>query len=212
MPKLGALALISIVTTCTMSAPTIGLTAEPGLFNADGYRAQRYRRPVPEQPPAGRRIETEALRDLIGTGRPVLVDVLAIAMRPEAAEFGIVFLPSEVRYNIPGSHWLPNVGHGSLDARMERYFTAHLHRITGGNRNRPLVFYCVTDCWMSWNAVKRAHALGYSKLFWYPEGTDGWAESGLPLAPAQPESLSPGALGAEIGGDEPLLQPDAPFP
>ena len=34
---------------------------------------------------------------------------------------------------------------------------------------------------MSWNAAKRALALGYRRVLWYPEGTDGWARQGLPL-------------------------------
>ena len=39
---------------------------------------------------------------------------------------------------------------------------------------------------MSWNAAKRAISYGYSNVHWYPEGTDGWAEAGLPLAGAEP--------------------------
>jgi len=43
------------------------------------------------------------------------------------------------------------------------------------------VFYCLASCWMSWNAAKRALELGYTNVAWYPEGTDGWADQGLPL-------------------------------
>jgi rhodanese-related sulfurtransferase len=39
---------------------------------------------------------------------------------------------------------------------------------------------------MSWNAAKRALTLGYSDVIWYPDGTDGWTEADLPLAPATP--------------------------
>jgi PQQ-dependent catabolism-associated CXXCW motif protein len=42
------------------------------------------------------------------------------------------------------------------------------------------------ECWMSWNAAKRAVALGYARVHWYPDGTDGWAAAGLPLAEARP--------------------------
>jgi PQQ-dependent catabolism-associated CXXCW motif protein len=42
----------------------------------------------------------------------------------------------------------------------------------------------MADCWMSWNAAKRALELGHKAVVWYPEGTDGWSEAGLPLAPA----------------------------
>jgi rhodanese-related sulfurtransferase len=40
---------------------------------------------------------------------------------------------------------------------------------------------------MSWNAAKRALSLGYSNVAWYPAGTDGWANAGLPLRDASPE-------------------------
>ncbi len=38
----------------------------------------------------------------------------------------------------------------------------------------PVLFFCLAECWMSWNAAKRALEYGYSNVFWYPEGTDGW--------------------------------------
>ena len=43
---------------------------------------------------------------------------------------------------------------------------------------------------MSWNAAKRALTYGYSQVYWFPEGTDGWDAAGLPLEPSEPE---PGA-------------------
>jgi rhodanese-related sulfurtransferase len=44
---------------------------------------------------------------------------------------------------------------------------------------------------MSWNAAKRAVSWGYTDVLWYPDGTDGWQEAGLPLAEARP-ALNPG--------------------
>jgi PQQ-dependent catabolism-associated CXXCW motif protein len=49
-----------------------------------------------------------------------------------------------------------------------------------------VVFYCLADCWMSWNAAKRAAAWGYTRVYWYRDGTDGWAAAKLPLVEAQP--------------------------
>jgi rhodanese-related sulfurtransferase len=40
---------------------------------------------------------------------------------------------------------------------------------------------------MSWNAAKRAAAIGYSNVAWFPEGTDGWLAAILPLQDATPE-------------------------
>ena len=49
---------------------------------------------------------------------------------------------------------------------------------------RLLVFYCLANCWMSWNAAKRALSLGYPNVAWYRDGTDGWLAASLPLEDA----------------------------
>jgi rhodanese-related sulfurtransferase len=36
-------------------------------------------------------------------------------------------------------------------------------------------------------AAKRALALGYTDVAWYPEGSDGWAAAGLPVEKRTPE-------------------------
>ena len=61
-----------------------------------------------------------------------------------------------------------------------------LERLTGGDKAAPVVFYCDPSCWMSWNAAKRAVTeLGYTRVYWYPEGAQGWKEAGQPLVAAQ---------------------------
>jgi PQQ-dependent catabolism-associated CXXCW motif protein len=70
---------------------------------------------------------------------------------------------------------------------MADYFDHGLQRATGTNRDRMIVFYCLANCWMSWNAAKRAISLGYNHVAWYPDGTDGWAADGLPLETRTPE-------------------------
>ena len=91
------------------------------------------------------------------------------------------------RANIPGSVWLPDTGYGELAPAMAGYFADGLEKATAGDRARTLVVYCLADCWMSWNAAKRALALGYTDVAWYSEGTDGWIAVGLPLQDATPE-------------------------
>jgi PQQ-dependent catabolism-associated CXXCW motif protein len=44
----------------------------------------------------------------------------------------------------------------------------------------------MTDCWMSWNAAKRAVEWGYSSVIWYPAGADGWEDAKLPLEEHRP--------------------------
>ena len=69
---------------------------------------------------------------------------------------------------------------------LQGQFAGRLERITGGDKARPLVFFCVnTQCWLSYNASLRAAALGYSKVYWYRGGIEAWRLAGLPLATVQ---------------------------
>ena len=63
-----------------------------------------------------------------------------------------------------------------------------LERASGGDNTRLLVIYCQADCWMSWNAAKRVISYGYSNVAWYPEGTDGWEKTALPMAESEPRA------------------------
>ncbi len=157
--------------------------------DSNGYRIANYRAPTPTSVPHGITITTHELQELIRLQDPVLIDVQAVTVRPETEDFSMSWLPNRARFNLPGSVWLPNVGYGKLVERMDDYFRYHLARVTGGNRDRPIVIYCVVDCWMSWNAVQRAAGYGYRQLYWYREGTDGWAARGLPLVKAEPLPL-----------------------
>jgi PQQ-dependent catabolism-associated CXXCW motif protein len=121
-------------------------------------------------------------------GQPVVVDVLPAPREPKNRPEDSLWRP-KARDNIPGSFWLPNVGYGEISAEFERYFSDQLARLTAGESDRTLVFYCQADCWMSWNAAKRALAYGYQDVVWYPLGTDGWQAAGLPLEPASPVAM-----------------------
>ncbi|MES9992783.1 MAG: rhodanese-like domain-containing protein [Candidatus Thiodiazotropha sp.] len=178
-----------LLCTLLLLFPIISTASDNPLFSSDGYRIARYRAPLPADPPAGKRLDTDQLVDLMRRDNPLLVDVQAVTLRPETEEFGIAWLPSKQRWHIPGSVWLPNVGYGRLESRIFTYLKKNLARLTQGEMNRPLVFYCVVDCWMSWNAVKRADSLGYRNLYWYAEGSDGWQEAGLELVPGDPLPL-----------------------
>lgn len=150
-----------------------------------GYRIARYRAPTGASVPGGVRIDSYALDQLFAEDGAVLIDVMpaeGAGPDPVSGRWRL----SKQRHHIPGSHWLPDVGYGRLNPRMARYFEHNLARLSGANNARALIFYCQADCWMSWNAVKRAAELGYSRLYWYAEGTDGWRELDRPLVPADP--------------------------
>jgi PQQ-dependent catabolism-associated CXXCW motif protein len=157
----------------------------PAVPEPEGYRMQPYRAPVPATL-AGATVvgldEVEALRD---GGEAILVDVMFRPEKPAGLKEGTLWRQPP-REHIPGSVWLPNTGYGALSEEAEGYFRDSLERLTGGDRTRPLVVYCKAECWMSWNAAKRAVSYGYEAVHWFPEGTDAWQAAGLPLAPAEP--------------------------
>jgi PQQ-dependent catabolism-associated CXXCW motif protein len=157
---------------------------EPQEYRMDDYRAR-----TPAAVAGGTTLDTAAAQRLWQEERAVWIDVLAAPRRPGNFPASAVWLPVP-RHDIPGSLWLPDVGRGELSPELEAYFRTNLERATNGRPDTPIVFYCLADCWMSWNAAKRAASWGYRHVFWYRDGTDGWAAANLPLAPAEPVSPS----------------------
>ncbi len=155
------------------------------LFDPDGYRIAALLAPVPETCPGAATVGTEDVQRLLSVGDAVPVDVLPYSPRPAGLAPDSLWLPPPHR-NIPGSVWLPNLGYGRLSDDQSDYLSRSLERIAGGDKTRKLVVYCRADCWMSWNLAKRLGSLGYTRVYWYPEGTDGWEAAGLPLEPSRP--------------------------
>jgi PQQ-dependent catabolism-associated CXXCW motif protein len=149
------------------------------------YRTADYRAPVPASLKGAHVVTTAEAEALWRRGDAVFVDVMPHAPRPANLPPGTIWRETP-RLDIPGSVWLPDTGYGALAPVTADYFRAGLARATQGDRSKLLVIYCLRDCWMSWNAAKRALSLGYANVAWYPEGTDGWADMDLPLAPVRP--------------------------
>lgn len=164
--------------------PTSAVLADTPLFSADGYRLSHYRSPTPLTSEHARTLDTPALQQLLGEHPGTrLIDVYRRQWLHGQ------FIEDEVHANLPDSLWLANTGDGELNAQWQNYFQQNLTQASQGNRAWPLVFYCRSDCWLGWNAVKRAHHLGYTNLYWYRDGIDAWQQAGLPLIPAQPLPL-----------------------
>ncbi|HEX7968321.1 MAG TPA: PQQ-dependent catabolism-associated CXXCW motif protein [Stellaceae bacterium] len=159
--------------------------AEPPDYRMDDYRA-----PVPATVAGGNAIGTDEAKRLWQEKRAVFVDVLPAPRRPEGLRPDAIWKPLP-RNDIPGSLWLPDVGRGALGTEIEAYFRDNLARATAGDKAVPLVLYCLADCWMSWNATRRAASWGYTQLYWYRDGTTGWEAAGLPTAEATPAAGRP---------------------
>lgn len=178
-----ARALVGLVLWAAASAAAADAPREP-----EGFRMGDYRSPVPATLAGARVLKTEEALQLWDAGIARFIDVLPRPPKPAGLGEDVVWRPPE-RLNIPGSIWLANVGFGKLSPEREAYFREALEEITGGARNAPLVFYCLANCWMSWNAAKRAVGWGYTNVHWYPDGTDGWAIAGGDLEKSEPLPL-----------------------
>jgi PQQ-dependent catabolism-associated CXXCW motif protein len=166
-----------------LAASAEAQTARPA--EPEGYRMEAYRAPVPATLTGATVIDTAKAFDLWRARTAAFVDALPRAPKPEGLPKNVVWR-EQPRFDIPGSIWLPDTGYGALSEATAAYLEKGLAKASGGDKARPLVFYCLADCWMSWNAARRALTLGYTRVFWYPEGTDGWAAAQHPLEEARP--------------------------
>ena len=144
------------------------------------YRMDSYRAPTPATLQGARVLTNEQAHALWSSGAAAFIDVLPQAPHPANLAPDVVWR-DKPRFDIPGSLWLPDTGYGALADIVEAYFRAGLRKASNGDPAHGLVFYCLRDCWMSWNAAKRAIAAGYANVAWFPGGSDGWAEAGWPL-------------------------------
>jgi len=170
--------------------------ASSAIPEPEGYRMENYRKPTPETLRGATVVDAIGVHALIkDNAHTVLVDVLPLERKPPnfpADRFWRV----PPRYNLPNSVWLPHVGDGTISPLFKQYFVDNLDKALHAPRdnpqsNPPLVFYCLKDCWMSWNAAKRALALGYRNVYWFPGGTDEWEEMGYPLEISKAEKMPP---------------------
>ncbi len=168
------------------------LLASPGiaygqdaLFDAAGYRITRYRAPTRRPPEGVTRIAPAAAALLRPDVDALFLDVLpAEGGHRQADGRWRLAAPHE---SIEGARWFPEGGQGAIAPDAERRFIRAMARLTRGRREWPVVVFCRADCWLSWNAARRLHALGYRRVWWLAEGTDGWRDMGLPLVPVAPE-------------------------
>lgn len=150
----------------------------------EGFRLEQYRAPTPPTLKGATVVGNAEAEALWRQRSAVFIDVLPQPQRPANLPAGTVW-HAPPHDSIPGAIWLPNVGYGALAPETEAYFRNGLNAATQGDHSHPLVFFCQQNCWMSWNAAKRALSYDYSMVYWYPEGADGWKDTGLPVERAE---------------------------
>ncbi|EBA05602.1 PQQ-dependent catabolism-associated CXXCW motif protein [Sagittula stellata] len=163
-----------------------------GVPEPDGYRMEDFRAPVPETLSGGTVLDAEEAYRMWQAGEAAFIDVLPQAPRPPNLPKGTIWR-DKPHDTIPGALWLPNVGYGAIADVTAQYFRRGLEKATSGDLSYPVVFFCLDDCWMSWNAAKRAHEWGYTDVYWLPEGTDGWTFMDYPVERVTPMEGQPQA-------------------
>lgn len=139
-----------------------------GVAPQDTVRKGSYHAPTPIALPGARVVTTHTLaQSLQGESKPVAVNVLT----------------GQWVNAVPGSVWLSGAGQGSgFDDATQARLAKDLDGLTGGNKAKPVVFYCLSsECWLSYNAALRAQRLGYTDVGWYRGGIDSWKAAGLPV-------------------------------
>jgi PQQ-dependent catabolism-associated CXXCW motif protein len=180
-----ALACVAGVSLAPARAEDMGLKA-PTVAEPETYRTDEYRKPVPATLKGAKVITAGEASALWTAKSAVFIDVYPHAPKPDNLPATTIWREPQ-HFTIENAKWLANVGYGVLSADAESYFKRNLEKLTGGDKAKPLVFFCLRNCWMSWNSSKRALTYGYTNINWFSEGTDAWQEIGQPITEAKPE-------------------------
>lgn len=165
----------------------LAVPGDAGLFDpVTGYRIASYRGVIREAPPGVRRFSDVDAARAHERGEVLFVDVTPAdgAVRDPASGAWRLAEPHDT---IPGAHWFPEAGRGPANPVVDQWFVDGLKRLTHGSRRRPIVAFCLADCWMSWNASWKIRRLGYRDVGWYANGIDGWRDMGRTEIAKKPE-------------------------
>lgn len=179
-----ALAASALAIAPSASAQAPGREAPAALFDANGYRIDRYRTPIRHDPDPAQRLALAAALTLEPGVDALFLDVMPVesGLRDPVTGAWTINTP---HLTIPGAVWHPEAGRMPADDDLWRTFE---HQARQATPMRPVIVFCRVDCWMSWNAAKRLAESGIDNVWWLAEGTDGWHAAGRDLVVANPIS------------------------
>ena len=169
---LAALALI-----CGAAAPAalaeVPSAVEPGhVPEPSGLYQGAMHGYTPNTVTGGTVVDTAQLAKLIEGEHPLLLDVAEKDRKPPTMRKDTPWLPTH--RSLPGAVFLQGGGKGTDDPAYADAFKVRVAALTGADRAKPIVTFCHPDCWGSYNAARRLAALGYTHVYWYRDGVEGW--------------------------------------
>jgi len=179
--------MATALATLALSLGTPGI-GQDTVFDAHGYRTARYRTPVTADPAPAARIALPAAIELAKQGDALFIDVMPAEGGVRDPTTGRWRLSLE-HETIAGAAWHPETGRSPVDPILWRGLERAVAKARKRQPARPVVVFCRTDCWMSWNAARRLASRGIHGVWWLSEGTDGWHATGLKLVTARPVSI-----------------------
>jgi PQQ-dependent catabolism-associated CXXCW motif protein len=152
---------ISLITPASAAAPE-----PPGLWEGQMHGE------TPGSLAGATVIQTDSLADLRDSIHPILFDVADADKKPVENSNEAPLTAKHL--SIRGATWLPGAGSGTADSAFSHDFEKRISALTTSNLDQPIVVFCHPRCWAGWNAAKRLVGLGYRRVFWYPQGVEGW--------------------------------------
>ena len=182
----------ALVVRCASIAAVLLLGAcqalrEPAVPEPPGVWTGPINGPVPASIAGGAVIGARELAQLLAREpATIVVDSSNAPTRPAGMTSDAPWLPVP-HEGIPGSLWIPGTGMAGIRQATDSYFRQRLAKLSGGDPARPIVLYCHERCWLSWNAAKRALGYGHRRVYWFPDGIEGWRAAGLATAVIEPQ-------------------------
>ena len=178
---MGRLFFLCFMVASVMAPPSFAVE-EPA-----GFRTEHYRAPTPQTVAGVAAISVQEAKKIHDQGDAIFVDTYETRVQwlADFKEWAI----GEGHESLPGAFWLPGTGVHPLKPMMEKFLRDSLVEITQGDKNRKLVVFCRSDCWLGWNVAKKAISFGYANVLWMRDGTDGWAQAGFPMVAGAPYPL-----------------------
>jgi len=152
---------VSFATCASAAAPE-----PPALWDGQAHGE------TPGSLTGGTVVQTDAVAQLKDSIHPIFLDVAELDKKPTESSNSTLLTPTHL--SIRGAIWLPGAGSGTADPAFARDFEARVSALTAADLDQPIVVFCHPRCWDGWNAAKRLVGLGFRRVFWYPQGVEGW--------------------------------------